>query len=94
MGSSIPRGSRDENAGILEIFTMKKYLENIKKQIKSQQNSRTFKRRERMKAKISYTSAELEIVRLEVSDLIATSAQGGSDDWSEDGSNVDSGGWT
>ena len=47
-----------------------------------------------MKAKISYTSAELEIVRLEVSDLIATSAQGGSDDWSEDGSNVDSGGWT
>ena len=47
-----------------------------------------------MKNKLFYTSAELEIVRLEVSDLIATSAQGGSDDWLGGDSNIDSGGWT
>ena len=45
-----------------------------------------------MENRLGYTKAELEIVRLESADVIATSAQT-SPEWGGDG-NVDSGGWT
>lgn len=43
-----------------------------------------------MKKKAKYETAEFEIVLLEGSDVIATSA----DDWVDTDGNIDSGGWT